>query len=158
MTNDLTASSTLALLDTNVLVYALDSDSPHHATSAMLLANAENPNAGLCVAPQNLAELLAIVTDPRRVAKPRSIETAVEAVRQLMALPGLVLLPVPLDVCHRLAAIVQKYTVKGQRVFDAFLVATMLGNGITRLWTFNASDFAPFMEIEALAPQTQTAA
>ncbi len=37
-------------------------------------------------------------------------------------------------------------------LIDIQLVATMLGNGITRIYTFNRNDFAPFAELEVLAP------
>ncbi len=44
------------LIDTNVLVYALDALSPHHAASRAVLERAYLPDANLCVAPQVLAE------------------------------------------------------------------------------------------------------
>jgi predicted nucleic acid-binding protein len=37
-------------------------------------------------------------------------------------------------------------------MFDVQIVATMLGNGIDRLYTFNLSDFVAFSEIRAVEP------
>jgi hypothetical protein len=40
----------------------------------------------------------------------------------------------------------------GRDVFDLQLVATMLGNGVRRIYTFNAKDFEPFQELEVIVP------
>ena len=150
----LTGSSTpLTLLDTNVLVYAVDVEAPHHYFSKALLDKAGETGSGLCVAPQNFAEFLAIVTDPRRVQQPLANGTAVETVRGFAALPGLTILPVPVDILRRFLGLAERYAITRQRVFDAYLVATMLGNGVRRIHTFNESDFAPFAEIEVIVPR-----
>jgi predicted nucleic acid-binding protein len=39
-----------------------------------------------------------------------------------------------------------------QEIFDLQLLATMLSNNITRLYTYNQQDFSKFKEIEALIP------
>jgi predicted nucleic acid-binding protein len=41
---------------------------------------------------------------------------------------------------------------RGQLVIDAQLVATMLPNGINRIYTYNEEDFSRFKEIVVLAP------
>jgi predicted nucleic acid-binding protein len=46
-----------ALLDTNVLVYAVFPAMPDHAASRALVDRAKGPAANLCVAPQNVTEL-----------------------------------------------------------------------------------------------------
>lgn len=149
----LTESSTpLALLDTNVLVYAIDAEAQHHRASKALLETARDAGGGLCVTPQNLAEFLAIVTDPRRVRQPLTNDEALKAVRGLAALPGLAILPVPVDILERFLGIVERYAMSRQRVFDAYLVATMLGSGVRRIFTFNSTDFASIAEIEVLVP------
>jgi hypothetical protein len=38
------------------------------------------------------------------------------------------------------------------KIFDLQLVATMLGNGVRKIYTLNRSDFEPFDEIEVLVP------
>lgn len=42
--------------------------------------------------------------------------------------------------------------VVGGDLFDIQLIATMLGNGITRIYTLNRDDFVPFSELEVIAP------
>ena len=148
-----TKRSTLAILDTNVLVYAVDSESEHHAPSKTLLLQAADPGAGLCVAPQNLAEFYAVVSDRRRVRNPLPPTAAIQAINDLLALPGLALLTVPIDVTTRFIELLHRHAVVAQHTFDAYLVATMLGNGVTRIHTFNAAHFGPFDELEVLVPQ-----
>jgi predicted nucleic acid-binding protein len=94
------------LVDTNVLVYALFPEAPQHAASRALIEVAKDPDAGLCVFPQMLAEFYSIVTNPRRVTLARSPEEALQAIEQFLALPGLTLLPLPADVVTRWIALV----------------------------------------------------
>lgn len=42
-------------------------------------------------------------------------------------------------------------TLRGRQVFDVQIAATMLGNDLHRIHTFNTSDF-PFAGIEAVEP------
>jgi hypothetical protein len=39
-----------------------------------------------------------------------------------------------------------------QEIFDLQLVATMLSNNVSRLYTYNKDDFIKFKEIEVLTP------
>jgi predicted nucleic acid-binding protein len=40
----------------------------------------------------------------------------------------------------------------GRRIFDAYLAATMLSNGINIIYTANDNDFEIFKEIEVVNP------
>ena len=61
------------IVDTNVLVYALDADAPQHAAARALIdaARTDAP-ATLFVTSQILCEFYSIVTNPRRVPEPRT--------------------------------------------------------------------------------------
>jgi predicted nucleic acid-binding protein len=80
-----------AVVDTNVLVYAVFPAMPDHAASRALLDTANAAGTNLYVAPQNLIEFFAVVTDPRRVTQPRTPDEALQAIDDLLALPGLAL-------------------------------------------------------------------
>jgi len=142
----------LALVDSNVLVYAVYCDSPHHRRCRALLDQAQAGEVSLCVAPQNLAEFLAVVTDPRRVAVARQPDEALDAIERFLAMPGISLLPIPTDMVDRWVALMRKRPVTRGAVFDVQLAATMFGNGIHKIYTLNGSDFRQFDEIEVLAP------
>ena len=103
-------------------------------------------------APQNLAELYAIVTDSRRVSISRQPSDALEAIERLLAMPGMRLLPTPSDVVCRWIALARRHPVTRGRVFDLQLIATMLGNDVRKIYTFDRSDFESFDEIEVLVP------
>jgi toxin-antitoxin system PIN domain toxin len=147
-----TTATNLSLVDTNVLVYALYVAARHHGPAKALLDRAAAPEAAFCVAPQNLIEFYAVVTNPRRVTEPKSSEVALGAITELLALPGLSLLPVPGDLLSRWMGLAQEQPLTGRRVFDLQLIATMLGNGVRRIYTFNAKDFEPFQELEVIVP------
>ena len=132
------------LLDTNVLVYAVFPAMPQHTASRALLNRARTVGTGLCVAPQNLVEFYAVVTDSRRVTPSKTSDEALQAIDDILALPGLVLLPVQADLIVRWEQLLRQTAVSKKRAFDTQLVATMLGNGVTRIATFNSGDFQPF--------------
>jgi predicted nucleic acid-binding protein len=139
-------SADLALVDTNVLVYALFPEAPQHAAARALLDRAEKEDAGLCGSLTVVSEFLSIVTDSRRVSPSRSPEDAAQAVENILALPGMRLIPIPPDVVDRVLALVRAYRVTGASLFDFQIMATMLGNGITRVYTYNRPDFTSAQE------------
>jgi toxin-antitoxin system PIN domain toxin len=143
-----------ALVDTNVLVYALLPAMPDHAASRALLDAAKAAGTNLHVAPQNLIEFFAVVTDPRRVTQPRNPDEALQAIDDLLALSGLALLPVPSDLITRWSHLVRQRSATKKRAFDTQLVATMLASGVMKIYTFNAADFPifAFAGIQTAAP------
>ena len=141
-----------ACIDTNVLVYAYFRGARHHGASHALLERARSEPGEFCVAPQTLAEFYATVTNPKRVNPAKEPEVALEAVGELLALPGMLVLLTPVDVVQRWVELLRRHPVTGQRMFDLQLIATMLGNGVRRIYTFNRADFEPFEELEVLTP------
>jgi predicted nucleic acid-binding protein len=146
------APADVALVDTNVLVYALFPAAPQHAASRALIDSAQDAEAGLCVSPNVLTEFFSVVTDPRRVSPARSPEDALKAIDDLLALPGLSLIPVPVDVISRIADLVREHPVTDGAIFDMQIAATMLGNGVRRVYTFNRSDFEKVQGFDVLTP------
>jgi toxin-antitoxin system PIN domain toxin len=145
-------SNDLALVDSNILVYALFRECEHHERCRVFLDQSQAGQVRLCVAPQNLAEFYAVVTDPRRVAVSREPAEALDAIERMLSMPGMTLLPTPNDVVYRWITLARRHPVTRGGVFDLQLVATMLGNDVRKIYTFNRADFEPFDEIEVLAP------
>ena len=144
------SASNLSVLDTNVLVYAADESSEFHEASRTLR---DREDIALAVTPQILMEFYAIITDPRRVASPRSAEEARGEVAKYVHSPHIVTLHPSPDVLTRVIALLAAYPqVTRQNIFDLFIVATMLGNGVNRIYTFNDQDFSLFTEVEVLRP------
>ena len=139
------------IVDTNVLVYALDADAPQHAAArALLEAGRDDPAATLFVTSQILCEFYSIVTNPRRVSKPRTAAEAMTALSGLLAF--LHVLPVPARAVGGLLDLLRRHPVTGGDVFDLQIVATMQANSIQRIYTFNTADFAVFSELSVVTP------
>jgi uncharacterized protein len=143
-----------ALVDTNVLVYAVFPATPDHAASRALLDTAKTAGANLCVAPQNLVEFFAVVTDPRRVTQPKTSDEALQAIDDFLLLPGLAVLAVPGDLVTRWSQLIRQSSTTKKRAFDTQLAATMLANQVTKIYTFNIADFQVFAGagIQAVTP------
>ena len=144
------SESNIAVIDTNVLVYAADESSEFHEASRALR---DDEAVALAVTPQILMEFYAIITDPRRVASPRSGEEARAEIEKYANSSHIMTLhPTPGVLSQVLTLLASYPQVTRQNIFDLFIVATMLGNGVNRIYTFNESDFALFTEIEVLRP------
>lgn len=124
------------IVDTNVLVYALNADAPQHAAARALLEAARaDTSATLFVTSQILCDFYSVVTNPRRVPKPRAAAEAVAAISSLLAF--LHLLPVPAHAVNGLLDLLRRHPVTGVDVFDLQIVATMQANSVERVYTFN---------------------
>ena len=138
------------LVDANVLVYALDADAPKYASSRALLEAARNGSATLFVTLQIICEFYSIVTNARRVSKPRPPADAMMAISGFLAFLRLV--AVPVHTVEGLLELLRRRPVAGGEIFDLQIVATMKANGILRIYTFNRDDFEPFPELDVLLP------
>lgn len=140
------------LLDTNILVYAMDGASPYHAASRAMLEQAQSADARLCIVPQSLAEFFSLVTNPKRVPAAKSPAEALAVVEAIASLPGLEVLPVPIDVVSRWVDLCRQHPVKGAGIYDLQIIAVMLANGVRRICTYDRAGFASFSEISVEIP------
>ena len=60
-------TSNIALLDTNILVYAADKSSLFYEASLLLREKGLKGELSFCICPQTLIEFFAIITDSKRV-------------------------------------------------------------------------------------------
>jgi predicted nucleic acid-binding protein len=94
------------LVDANVLVYAMDADASQHAASRTLLEDALDGSTTLYVSLQVLCEFYSIVTNARRVLKPRSSADALSAISGLLGF--LHVLPVPVQTMEALLGLLRR--------------------------------------------------
>jgi predicted nucleic acid-binding protein len=73
------------IIDANVLVYAFDTNASQHLASRTLLDAGQTGITTLYVTSQVLCEFYSIVTNPRRVLKPRSVADAIAAITDLLS-------------------------------------------------------------------------
>jgi predicted nucleic acid-binding protein len=138
------------IIDTNVLVYALDIDAPRHTASRTMLEAARDGSTTLYVTSQILCEFYSIVTNARRVSKPRTSADAVSAISGLLAF--LQVLPIPAQTVEGWLSLLRRRPVTGGDVFDLQIAAAMRANDVQRIYTFNTDDFEVFSEISVVTP------
>ena len=140
------------VVDTNVLVYAADEDSPHHAACFKLL-NLWRRQAGAWYLTWGIAyEFLRITTHPRVMRKPWDALHAWKFITVLLASPGLGML-VPTDRHASVAAQVFAETprIAGNLMHDAHTAILMQEHGVRRIYTRD-TDFHRFPFLEPLDP------
>jgi uncharacterized protein len=138
------------VVDTNVLVYALDADAPQHLASRQLLKAGLAASVPLYVSSQILCEFYSVVTNSRRVQRPCTPPAALAAISSLLSF--LRVLPMPVETVDELVRLLRRQPVTGGDIFDLQIIATMNVHGIQRIYTFNTPDFAAFPEIAPLTP------
>ncbi len=126
------------LLDTNVLIYALDETSAFHQKAAAILRNEDEQ---LFTTTKNLSEYFAICTK-------LNIDPG-----QMFGFYGdlqenLTFLYPNQTSLQQFELLLKKYRPKGNRVFDVEIVSVMLANNIEKIATFNIDDFKSISEVE----------
>ncbi len=139
-------------LDTNILVYAVDRDSPFYQKAKAIVDQVDAGEMNACISPQVLGELYAVTTTPGRIRRPLSLKAALGIVLSFLQADTLwKIYPKPTTI-NRTFALVKTYRIAGRRFFDAQIVATMLDNNVGILYTVNEGDFKSFREIEVINP------
>ena len=139
------------LLDTNILLHLANPDAPEHSAAKAAVARSLSGDERLVVDAQVLFEFWSVATRPVAanglgwsVSRARAEVDAVRnRFRVLDEPPGVV--DIWLD-------IVGAHGLKGKRIHDAHLLATMKANGVTRLLTCNAADFPTESGVSILTP------
>ncbi len=145
-------TSDTCLLDTNILVYAADETSPFHQDAKVLREKGINGEVSLCICPQVLSEYFAIITDPKRVNETRTQKEAVFEMEKYYSSKNILKIYPGSGVMEKTLDLLKRYNITKQTIFDLQLVATMLSNNVTNIYTLNQADFSKFIEIEVLTP------
>ena len=149
----MTTSDERALLDTNIVVYAADAGSPFHVPAKELRDRGFRGELPLVISPQVLLEFFAVITHPRRVQTPRSPQEATAEMAKYMRSRRIRMIYPGADILRRVLAVhAQHPTISRQEIFDLSLLATMLSNGVTRIYTYNERPFRQIQGITVLIP------
>ena len=134
------------IIDSNILVYSIDKNSEKHRKAQKFLKE----NLGnLEISHQNIFETLRVITHPR-LPIPMNLDNAIKAVEHILEVCTIVS---PNWRTPRLAMeLIKKYKLSSDMVFDAYLVATALGNGINTIATDNTKDFKKIIEVKIINP------
>lgn len=139
------------LLDTNIILRRTNPAAPEYTAVVASLQSLVVQGHTCCVCAQNLVELWAVMTrplssnglalDPGEAR--RRIDTVLASLTFVHDPP--VLFMSWLDLCTT-------HEVRGRQVFDARLVALMVGTGIDRFVTLTPVDFTRYPMIELIVP------
>src|SRR3990170_6134448 len=121
------------LIDSNILIYAINSASPKHKKAqAFLRSNLGN----LEIAHQNILETIRILTH-RKFPNSMKLNKALEATE---AIGNSCRIISPTQTTYFLTLeFIKKYHLTGNRIFDAYLAATALSNDIDEIATDNVA-------------------
>lgn len=143
--------SSYALLDTNILVYSHDKFFPKNVQAKDLVEKALNGEIKAAIAHQNLLEFIAVITDKKRVDEALSMDKTLEEVEKYTNSALEIIVPYK-NAMEIVKNLVKDYRKVGQEIFDVYLVATMLSNGLKTIYTANERDFEMFKGIKAVNP------
>ncbi len=147
-------TSNIGLIDANVLVYAINENAKQHTAARMLVESGLNGEISICFTPQVFSEFFAAVTNPKQITYVLSRENAIHEIEDYFLKGECNLVYVHRGTLDKIIELLKKYSVKAQDILDLQLVATMLSNNITRIYTYNEKDFARYSEIEVLSPES----
>lgn len=134
------------LIDSNLLVYAINRSSPkHQAAQAFLVDN----STSLVVAQQNILETFRVLTHSK-FASPMTPSAAVQAIKGITSACRLI--HPNRTTLHVAIGLVQKHKLSGDQVFDAYLAATALSGDVTTIATANTRDFVRFDGLRLIDP------
>jgi predicted nucleic acid-binding protein len=140
------------LLDTNILVFLASPASQRHAVTGRAVEQLIQSGGKPVFSPQIIYEFWCAATRP---AAANGLGWPVTDARR--AIDGFRrefdVLHDPPEVLDLWLDIVAAHNLKGKRIHDAHLLATMKANGVFRLLTFNAADFPPEAGILILSPE-----
>jgi toxin-antitoxin system PIN domain toxin len=142
----------LLVVDTNVMVYAADADSPFHATcNRWLQEQRRGPGAWYSTWPV-LYEFMRVTTHPRVLRRPWVAPAAWEFVTALLASPGFGVLVQTQRHADVAAALFAEYPdLSGNLLHDAHTAVLMREHGITRICTRD-TDFHRFPFLQVIDP------
>lgn len=130
-------------IDTNILIYATNDESPFQAQSLGLINRMMKDGRACVISPQIIREYLVVFTrellpnDPARAAALSNIEKFLEV---------FTLLEENQQTVARLTALVADGKSGGKQIHDANIVAVMLVHGVKRIATHNLDDFRPYTQ------------
>lgn len=147
----------MTLVDANLLLYAYDADAPQHAAASAWLEKMFHGTEIIGLPWVAIWAFLRVATNARLWPKPKTLDEAFDAVRDLVSQPGVVIVNPGARHSEILERLVQEHRATGSMVTDAVLAALALENGATL--ASSDQDFSRFRDlrwINPLAPPPRT--
>jgi toxin-antitoxin system PIN domain toxin len=138
-------------IDTNILLYASDQESPHHERAKRFLeSRGEDPDL-LCLSWVTLMGYQRIATHPSIFRNPLSAQLAWGNVTSLLALPRSRVITEQEGFEQEYERVSQAIGVKGNLVPDAHLAVILQQHGVSKIYTAD-TDFRKFGFLNVVNP------
>ena len=141
-------------IDTNILIYVNDIESPYHQSATEIFYSYLDQNK-VILHEIVLSEFFAIITDSRKMESPWPtsqakdyIKTLVDSVQELHFLD--------IDVFSMACKDIKKYSIKRYNIYDYLIAYSMKFYGIEKIVTLNKTDFESYEFIkEIISPSKE---
>lgn len=143
----------MILLDVNILLYAVDAGSVHHAVLKPWLTQLLNQPSGAALCWPVVSGFIRIATNPKALQSPMTTEEACEKIDEWLALPGTRLIQSSNQQWRIFSGLLKQTNAKGNLVSDAHLAALALDHNI--VLASCDTDFAKFPGLRWINPLTQ---
>jgi predicted nucleic acid-binding protein len=134
------------LIDSNILVYAINITSPKHLQAQAFLQDSQ---VNMVLAHQNIFETLRVLINAK-FPHPMKPTDAISAISNIMEACQVI---APEQDTHHIAlSLIKAHKLTSNKIFDAYLAATALSVGITTIATDNVKDFQVFKGLKVYNP------
>jgi predicted nucleic acid-binding protein len=140
-----TTDDKFCFLDTNILVFASDSNSPWHQTSKEKIRKLIGEGFRLFISPQILREYVSVASRSTGTEKPVPWDMILKNYENFQR--HFTLLDEGHNTVNELSQLLSKIPTAGKQVHDANIVATMLAHNISNLLTHNTNDFSRYSQL-----------
>jgi len=135
-------------VDTNILVYLANEDSPFHLRSAEKFKEVAGKSE-LWISRQVLREYAVVMTRPGIVEKPLSSNEVASDIEKWESIFQIA--DETEEVTGILVELIKAHDIQGKKIHDANIIAAMTANLIETLFTFNTDDFKGFKNVELIS-------
>lgn len=138
------------MVDANILLYLANSLYPEHPLAFRALDSAIKSDYRLVVSAQIIRETLVVASGKLQARRESTLEEIVSGLKLLIASFDVV--GDAAESLQPLLELILAKGVRGKRIHDANIVATMRENSIHTILTNNPTDFAPFADLIRVVP------
>ena len=145
-------SKSLALLDSNILVFASVSEHPYHDVAFDLVKSGVQGVKPYALAEQNLLEWYSVITSSKQRFEPLTPNDAQKVLSGYQSSRLTIVRPNQATFVILQEILNQTPPANGKDIYDRYLAATVLSNGIDTILTDNVKDFTNIPGLTAINP------
>lgn len=141
----------MILFDTNILVYSQNKKDPRYQTCQNWIKKSENQKIQGAISSQNIVEFVSVFINLSKLTHQTKQEDVIKSLASFQSPIMKIIYPTAQTVSIFNQLLIKNQTTP-KKVFDLFLIATMLSNSVKQLLTYNTKDYVQFPEIKTIIP------